>query len=172
MISKTDLRKEILNKRKALNHQLKSSLICENIKKEKAYKNAKNIFAYYPKTYEIDITSLFKDESKNWFLPKVENENLIFIRYSYGDKLEEGYFKVMVPKGDKINLIPDLIIVPAVAVDKRNYRLGYGKGYYDRFLAIDMFCGVQTLTPIFKELIVDEIPIENHDKKIDIIVTS
>ncbi|MBQ7450370.1 5-formyltetrahydrofolate cyclo-ligase, partial [bacterium] len=62
------------------------------------------------------------------------------------------------------------IIVPALSVDKNHYRLGYGKGYYDRFLN-NFSVLPKTLTPIFSELIIEKLPRESHDKKIDIIIT-
>ena len=168
MISKTELRKQLLNKRKTLNTKVLSDLICKKIIDLKQYKTAKNIFAYYPKTYEVDISPLFEDTEKNWFLPKVIGENMEFIKYNLGDNLVKSEFGVFEPIGEKTIVKPDLIIVPALSADKKGYRLGYGKGYYDRFLA-NQNC--KTVSPVFADLMVDELPIEKYDKKIDIIVS-
>ena len=171
MISKTDLRKQLLEKRKTLNTKKLSELICKKIINYEAYKISKNIFAYYPKEFEVDITPLFEDKSKKWFLPKVNGENLYFFEYKSGDELKTGEFGVKEPvNNEKTNIIPDLIIVPALGVDKNNYRIGYGKGFYDRFLnSFEQTCP-KTLSPIFKTLLIEKLPIEINDKKIDLII--
>ena len=168
MISKSDLRKQLLEKRKTLNTEGLSNLICEKIKNLKEYKTAKNIFAYYPKPYEVDISHLFEDTKKNWYLPRVKGDNIEFIGFHIGDKLIKSEFGVFEPIGEKTSIIPDLIIVPAISADKKRYRLGYGKGFYDRFLAHQ---NCPTVSPVFADLLSDELPAENHDKKIDIIVS-
>lgn len=171
MISKIDLRKKLIKKRKTLNTKILSNLVCEKIMTQKEYIEAKFIFAYYPKSFEIDITPLFKDENKKWFLPKTDGEDLKFYEYKFGDELIKGDFGVYEPVIDtETTIIPDLIIVPALSVDKNNYRLGYGKGYYDRFLN-SFYSPPKTLTPIFSELIVEKLPTEPHDRKIDIVIT-
>ena len=174
MISKIDLRKIFIQKRKTLETKILSDLICEKIKAQKVYKEAKTIFAYYPKAFEVDITPLFKDENKKWFLPKTAENDLVFYEYKFGDELIKGDFGVYEPKsGMNSEIIPDLIIVPALSVDKNNYRLGYGKGCYDRFLEKLFEKGKYppTLVPIFSDLIIENLPTEPHDKKIDIVVT-
>lgn len=173
MISKIDLRKNLIQKRKTLETKVLSDLICKKIEGLNLYQSAKNIFAYYPKSFEVDVTPLFEDESKKWFLPKVKGENLIFCEYKFGNELVEGEFGVYEPTGMMTDIVPDLIIVPALSVDKNNYRLGYGKGYYDRFLNKLFEKGEcpPTLVPIFSDLIVENLPKEPHDKKIDIVVT-
>lgn len=167
MISKSELRKQLLKKRKTLNTKVLSNLICEKIKNLKEYKTAKNIFAYYPKPYEADISPLFEDKNKNWFLPRVKGDNIEFIGFHIKDNLIKSEFGVFEPIGEKTSIIPDLIIVPALSADKKGYRLGYGKGFYDRFLA-HQTC--PTVSPVFADLLIDELPTEKHDKKIDIIV--
>ena len=171
MISKSELRKILIEKRKTIDTDGLSKIICEKIKDLEIYKNSKNIFAYYPLPYEVDIKSLFEDKTKNWYLPKVSNENMEFYEYKIGDTLKKGAFEVLEPSIDKIcNKNPDLIIVPALSVDKAGYRLGYGKGYYDRFIS-NLKCHVPTLVPIFSELLIDVLPKEKHDKNVDIVLT-
>ena len=78
MINKSELRKILIEKRKTVKTDRLSKIICEKIRKCELYKNARNIFAYYPLPYEVDIKLLFEDKTKNWFLPKVNGENLEF----------------------------------------------------------------------------------------------
>lgn len=65
--------------------------------------------------------------------------------------------------------ILDLIFVPALLVDKKGYRLGYGGGFYDRFLK--QYPNIKTIVPIEKELMIDKLPHENFDIKISQIIT-
>ena len=65
--------------------------------------------------------------------------------------------------------ILDVIIVPALAADKNNNRLGYGKGFYDRF--ISKYSKIHTITAIPKELLFDKLPVNNFDMKIDTVIT-
>ena len=171
MISKSELRKKLIEKRKTIDTDSLSEAICEKIKALEVYKNSINIFAYYPLPYEVDIKSLFEDKTKNWYLPKVNGENMEFYEYKIDDTLKKGAFGVLEPSLDKIcNKNPDLIIVPALSVDKAGYRLGYGKGYYDRYLN-KFKSQIKTLCPIFSDLLIDVLPKENHDKNVDIVLT-
>ena len=171
MISKSELRKQLLDKRKTLNIEKLSALLCEKIIETKEYKIAKNIFAYYPKEYEVDISSLFNDKEKNWFLPKVVGKEMEFIKYNVGERLIKSEFGVFEPEGEKTSLIPDLIIVPALSADKNGYRLGYGRGFYDRFLSNADFNNVTTMSPVFFDLIVEKLPVEIHDIRISKVIS-
>ncbi len=63
--------KELRASLTSLNIEEISFLICENIKKQDFYKKAKNILGFYPFNSEIDLTELYKDSSKNWYLPSI-----------------------------------------------------------------------------------------------------
>ncbi|MBR2526366.1 5-formyltetrahydrofolate cyclo-ligase, partial [bacterium] len=86
-----------------------------------------------------------------------------------GDTLNESPFKTKEPQTKPENPdIIDLIILPALAADKNNFRLGYGKGYYDRLLSKTT---AKTILPIAKELVFENLPVESHDKQVDIVIT-
>ena len=88
-----------------------------------------------------------------------------------GDELEISEFNIKEPCSLPVNpLCLDLVIVPALAVDKNNYRLGYGGGFYDRFLA--KYPGLTTVVAIAKELVFDKIPVQNFDVKFDFLITT
>ena len=158
--------------------EVRNSLDMEKISLELArklsitdeYKNAENIMLFYPKENEVNLLSLLQDKSKNFYLPKIEEENLLCCPFSDGDNLCLSCFNTQEPLTEacKKDLI-DLVIVPALACDKNNYRLGYGGGFYDKFLkdikAVKIVC-------IPKELIIETIYPENFDIKMNKIITA
>lgn len=168
MNNKIDLRIKAKNIRKNLEIKSISSIIVEKIRNNKHYKSAKNILLFYPLQEEIDLLELLNDD-KNFYLPKISGENLLICPYCSGDQLECSKFKTQEPCTNPINIEKiDLIFVPALMVDKNNYRLGYGGGFYDRLLKV---CNAFTIVPIAKELVIPTLPIEAHDKKTNLVIT-
>lgn len=136
-MNKADLRKKVREKRQELSEDFvlkKSNIICEKVKK--LFPDPDNVvFAYFPINNEVDTTLLF-NYYRNVFLPKTVGNKMIFYRYE--GKLKKGKFGVSEPhrtSESSENVVPDLIIAPGVAFDKSKNRVGYGKGYYDSFLA-------------------------------------
>ncbi len=143
--------------------QLLSKLIETN-----EYKQAKNIMIFYPMKNEVNLLELLKDSSKTFFLPKIDGKNLLCCEYKNGDELCESCFKTLEPKTEGVNKNQiDLVIVPALCCDKSNYRLGYGGGFYDRFL--EDFKG-KTVVCLPKELVVENIYPEEFDIPVDLVV--
>ncbi len=167
MLNKADLRIKAKNIRKILDVKLISKIACEKISNLKEFQQAKNVMIFYPLEFEINLLSLIS-EDKNFYLPRINGENLEVCTYQKGDTLNLSKFKTQEPltKAISPNTL-DLIIVPALMVDKNNYRLGYGKGFYDRLISQT---SAKTVLPIAKELLVENLPTEPHDKKIDIVI--
>lgn len=172
MKNKTDFRNYAKDKRKLLNIEMISNIICEKIKKTKIFYSSKNIMIFYPLKYEINLLSLLENDDKNFFLPKMtEDKNLDCCPYKKEDKLEKVSFNVYEPSTIPIDKnILDLIILPALCVDKYKNRLGYGAGFYDRFLE-NISHKTKTLVAIEDEFVFDNIPTEDFDKKVDFIIT-
>lgn len=167
---KHQLRKWAKDNRKLLNIEELSLIFVQKILETNEYKSAKNIMIYYPLKYEINLLKLLEDKTKIFFLPKIEGENLLCCSYKDGEELCESCFKTKEPLSEPSNKsILDLIIVPALAVDKDNYRLGYGGGFYDRFLK-----GVNStkITCLPKKFVLDTVYPEDHDIKLDKIITA
>lgn len=167
MLNKADLRIKAKNIRKILDVKLISKIACEKISNLKEFQQAKNVMIFYPLEFEINLLSLIS-EDKNFYLPRINGENLEVCPYQKGDTLNLSKFKTQEPltKAISPNTL-DLIIVPALMVDKNNYRLGYGKGFYDRLISQT---SAKTVLLIAKELLVENLPTEPHDKKIDIVI--
>ena len=169
-MNKKELRKSNINLRKTLDKISASNKIRNKILKFEPFLHAKNVLIYYPLKYEIDLLELTEVKGKNYYLPKVFEENLIICPYSCN--LQKSSFGVMEPcegKLDDISLI-DIAFIPCVAIDKDLNRLGYGKGYYDRLFSNPNFRGLK-IAVIYKELLVETIQTEVFDKKVDFVIT-
>lgn len=170
---KIDLRANAKQIRRNLDMEKISILLVENLKQNSYYKNAKNVMIFYPTKYEVNLLSLL-DDSKKFYLPKVKDKDLLVCPYQKGDKLEKSYFNILEPVSAPVNPeVLDLIVVPALMVDSNGYRLGYGGGFYDRFLSLLMekSKNFKTVCAIPKELLVKYLPKEKFDISIDIIIS-
>lgn len=163
MDNKTDLRVTAKSIRKTLDIARLSDNAVNQIRQIKLYQNAQNVLIFHPMQYEISVLGLLKD-TKNFYLPKVCGNELLVCPYS--DKLEKSEFNVCEPCSNPVNAdIIELAIVPALMADKDGYRLGYGGGFYDRFLSANPH--IKTIVPIAKELYVEKLPRDEFDVKID-----
>ena len=141
------------------------------------YKKKITIAGYYPSNYEVDILKFLEESSKKKFkitLPVIKSsKSMCFKLWAFKEPLYVSNFGILEPKNSKIEIIPDLILVPLVAFDKQLNRIGYGKGYYDRSL--------RKLKKIKKNAIsvgiaysfqkCRYIPADEHDFKLDYIFT-
>ena len=168
MENKTDLRLRAKSIRKTLDIPDISIKIASKIRELQQYKHAKNVMLYYPMKYELNLLPLLEDD-KNFYLPAVYGENLLVCPYKNGDSLKTSVFGTKEPSTEPVlPEILDLVIVPALAADKNNFRLGYGGGFYDRFLARNK---IYSIAPVPAELFINHIPAEKFDIPVDIVVT-
>ena len=174
-IEKAALRKYLLEKRDATSAELRdiaSERIHENLKKNSSFIDAKNIACYSPIGSEVnthDIMLNILEQGKNLLLPRIIDDNIQFYIVTNLEKLEKGSFEIMEPKDscEKAKKI-DCVLIPTVGASKLGVRLGYGHGYYDRFLSsIDAV----KISLTYSKQIVKSIPSDSHDIKIDWIVT-
>ena len=165
---KKQLRKSAKGIRKSLDISTKSKVLTNLIRQNKIYQNSQNIMLYYPTKYEMNFLDLLND-NKNFYFPRVKGEELLVCPYKRGEKIEISNLGICEPCSTPVTpIILDLIIVPALMVDKNGYRLGYGGGFYDRFLKT---LKAKTICAIPKELLVEELPVEEFDLPMDIIIT-
>ncbi len=172
MQNKDDLRKSAKTLRKSLDMKKISEEILQIFCASDYYKNAKNIAMYYPYGTEVDLRKLFLDGSKNFYLPKTDNEGTVtFHKYAGERELVKGFGGILEPQGEEINPeILDLMILPCLMADKKGFRLGYGKGCYDRFLSKHkLVCNKIICIP--ESLLAEKLPTEEWDINADIIIT-
>ena len=142
----------------------------------KYYKlKVKTIGAYYPINYEVDCLSIFKKFlEKNYLisLPVISISNQMnFFNWSLDTYLKVNNMGIPEPLSKKI-VYPDLILVPLVGFDKNNFRLGYGGGYYDRYIEkVSKFKKFKTIGLSFSFQKIQKLPLNKFDKKLDFIIT-
>ena len=166
---KKSLRKWAKEVRSKLDMEALSKILAKKLKQTEEYKKSKNIMIFYPLESEVNLLSLLEDKSKTFYLPKIDGDNLLCCKYDRDTELCESCFGTKEPAETNINT-PDLIIVPALAVDKNNYRLGYGKGFYDRFLK-KFRHQITTVVCIPKQLITETIFPNEYDIPVNHIIT-
>ncbi|MBN2222832.1 MAG: 5-formyltetrahydrofolate cyclo-ligase [Vallitaleaceae bacterium] len=144
-LTKRQIRQILLEKRNALeDKEVKenSQYIIEQIIVSKEYQACKQLFLYSPKGNEIDVSKLFSialKDNKTIAFPKVmSKEEIAFYRVSSLDDLQEGTFGVYEPNTQE-GLVgcsrETLMIIPGIAFDQQGNRIGFGAGYYDRYLS-------------------------------------
>jgi len=175
-VSKNILRKKILVYRKN-NYRivnLKYSLLKNIFKKFNLLKN-KKIGAYFPINYEIDCLEILKQLEKSGHkisLPITKKGNKMdFFEWSFKEPLLIGKIGIPEPYSKK-KVYPEILLVPLVAFNKYKSRLGYGGGYYDRYIQkIKNIKKILTIGVAFSFQEVRKLPINEHDKKLDYIFT-
>jgi len=131
-------------------------------------RNPDIIGIYLALASEADISSLLiRFPDAKFAAPKIENDRISFVRYYLTSPLQKNneYSQFSEPKSDEI-VYPDLIFVPSVALDLRGYRLGRGKGHYDKYFADNDAYKVGISTNLL-----EYIPDEPHDKKMDAVIS-
>lgn len=178
-MDKTKLRKELLEKRKNIPKEEKliyDKAISKQIIESDYFKNANQVLVFSSTEEEFDtrfIVERCRLEYKRVFYPLCldKDGNMKFLKADSVGDLKIGMYNILEPKADCKEYKPkenDIIILPCLSVDKNGYRIGYGKGYYDRFLKD--FNGV-SICPCYDEMLTDTLPIDEHDIKINVLVT-
>lgn len=149
-----------------------SRQIQRNLKKIDIYREAKTIAGYYSIGSEVRTGRIIQDiltDGKTFALPRVEGKELVFCNVKGFEDLEKGEFGIMEPKQNcpKIDDF-DVVLIPAIGMTEEGQRLGYGMGYYDRFLSKTRTVAI-ALT--YSKLIVKNIPKSDGDVTIQWIVS-
>lgn len=178
-MDKTSFRKKLIQKRKNIDKEKKSifdreisrKIICSDF-----FEKAERVLVFASTDDEFDTRYIIERCRllyKRVYYPLcLDREgNMKFMKTDSAGDLQNGMYGIPEPKPYCREYVPmpnDIIIVPCLSVDKNGYRIGYGKGYYDRFLK--NFNGT-SICPCYDELLADELPSDENDIKINIIIT-
>ena len=149
-----------------------SKQIHKKLRGNQIFRNAKKIGAYYPIGSEVltqDIMQEILSSGKELFLPKVVGDEIEFRKITDFSCLEKGNFDIMEPNDDcPVENDLDLILVPTIGISEEGVRLGYGQGFFDKFLVKHK---IQTIALVYEKQVIKKIPREDHDIPMDWILT-
>ena len=177
--SKSLLRKELLKIRNSMNETdwlQKSIQIANRLRSLNLFVKASVIHCYISMNQRKEVNThplieeLLSGEKKVLVpITDFEKVQLTTVELNSLDELTENKWGVLEPKSQVITkLVPDVVIIPLLAADMEFNRLGYGKGFYDRFLKDQKFTKIGL---VFEDFLLKEIPVEAFDEKLDILVT-
>ena len=175
-MSKKNLRKKLINLRKInfSDQDISFNLFKKILNKNNIKKNH-NIGGYYPINSEIGTLKILEKLENDKFkisLPVTKKNNIMdFYEWSFKKSLNVSNLGIPVPYSVK-KVFPDVLMVPIVGFDKGNFRLGYGGGFYDRYISkVLKLKKVLTIGFAFSFQEIKRVPIEKFDQKLDYILT-
>lgn len=180
--SKTCLRKQVLKRRAHLTDEERSlgdTRLTETVTTHPQYVAAETVLLFAGYGSEVDTTGIIQDawkKGKRVFLPKVAEGSveptLVFYQVDHIEELHCGYRGIPEPVGDTREYVlaehrvdKTFVLLPGVAFDKNGNRMGYGMGFYDRFLAKHPALVPQTLAIGFACQMVEQVPVDKYDIK-------
>ena len=175
-MSKKILRKKLINiRRNNFLDQTISYVRFKKILKKYNYNKNINIGGYYPVNSEIsclDVLEILEKRNFKISLPITKkNNNMDFYEWSFQDSLRVSQQGIPEPNTKK-KVIPDVLIVPLVGFDRYKFRLGYGGGFYDRYISkILKLKKILTIGFAFSFQEISKIPINKFDQKLNFILT-
>lgn len=176
------IRQAVLEKRGCLTPleaAQKSEAICRAVVATRAFVSARFIMAYIDARNEVQTEGIIRQawaEGKRVAVPVCmpQTHTLLVSELTSFGELRDGFYGIKEPMEEYVRPTSseqlDLIIVPAVAYDRRGYRIGYGGGYYDRFLS-SLDKDIVTIGIAFDIQIVGEVPVQPFDIPVDMVIT-
>ncbi len=171
-MNRDELRYKYKIKRKYFQHSVREvadGAILQNVCA--LFAHSHTFFVYYSFGSEADTRAIIRallSEGKRVLLPRVEGDAIVPVEYRAGEELSKGRFGVSEPQGKAFVGEADVILIPLLAVNSRGYRLGYGGGYYDRYLkntaAVKAGIG-------YDFQLTDEFTEEEWDEPLDVLIT-
>lgn len=180
LTTKQQLRDAFISRRDALSSELRAEQdrqIKDRFKQLHEYEDAEVVFCYVSIDSEVDTRELISEmlqEGKLVCAPRCTGKGEMHaLEINSVDDLKSGVMGIPAPRADALRITPediDLIVVPGLSCTREGYRLGYGGGYYDRYLAkAEKAHKVMLCRDSF---VSDALPVESHDTPVDIIVSN
>lgn len=175
---KKEIRAEVKKRRREASAEQirkKSDAICEQFLTLSEYKEAKIVFAYMDCKNEVQTKKVIEQcwaDGKVVAVPKVFGEIMKYYAITSYEDLENGYFGIQEPKHEQLKEViceDGLMILPGVAFDENRHRVGYGGGFYDRYL--EAHPNMKKIAFAFEFQMFEEVPFEKFDIQPDKIIT-
>ena len=176
-MTKREIRSQILAERRRippLMLEQRSGIIRKKLMKEPVWKNAGSIFCYVSLADEVATIPLIQAawaEGKKVAVPRCEGRDMVFITLTSFDCLAPGIHGIPEPVGGTTEENDAaLIIMPGVAFDVNRHRVGYGGGFYDRYL--EQHTGHKTLALCYDFQMYDHLDVDAHDIPVDYVLSA
>ena len=177
-MNKAQLRLCSLNKRESLDSEyirVSGISICNSLTDSLIYRQADLILCYVPMKSEVNTLPLIINAlaiGKTVAVPYCRSKEMTFRVISSLDDLTQGTFGTLtaVDSCETVRVFENcLCIVPALTCDRECNRIGYGGGYYDRFLSVNN--NIRTVCLCYEKCILESVPVNKHDIKVDTVLT-
>ena len=175
-MDKTSLRKQIREKKRAMTPEeieAASQKLCQLFLASELYRRAKTVYGYLPYNQEVRTVPMLEQalaDGKRIAVPKVYGDEMKFIYLTDLRQVETGYAGIPEPVED--GPVADdptaLVLMPGLAFDNEGHRIGYGGGFYDRFLAAEPTH--PTLALCYEFQMVQQLPVEEFDIPVDVVL--
>ena len=175
-MDKTELRIAIRQRKRAMTEEeivAKSQALAELFYASEAYKNANTIYGYLPYNQEVRTVPMLERamaDGKRVAVPKCYGNEMRFLYMEDLSKVEKGYAGIPEPIADE-PVAEDktaLVLMPGLAFDPKGNRMGYGGGFYDKFLATEP--GHPTLALCYDFQMLPHLKTEEHDIPVDVVL--
>ena len=175
-MDKKELRRQIREQKRAMTTaqiEEKSRGLTDLFLRTEQYQNAKTVYGYLPYNQEVRTVALLEQamaDGKKVAVPKVYGDEMRFIYITDFSHIATGYAGIPEPIADEpvANDPTALVLMPGFAFTKDGSRIGYGGGYYDKFLAAEP--GHPTVALCYDFQIVEELPLEEFDIPVDLVL--
>ena len=175
-MDKKELRRTIRERKRAMTEEeivSRSEKLGELFIQSEAYKNAKTIYGYLPYNQEVRTVPMLEQalkDGKKVAVPKVYGDEMKFLYLDDLTKVSKGYAGIPEPIAD--GPVADdetaLVLMPGLAFDPQGHRIGYGGGFYDKFLAAEP--NHPTLALCYEFQLLPELDTEEHDIPVDTVL--
>lgn len=171
-MTKTELRQNMIQLRSSMTVDQvtkKSNHIINQIRVDQDYIQASTVALFYPMKKEVNLLGLL-DDRKTFLFPRVEKDGMHFYSYHPQMNFIQSAFGVLEPDGKTNEYTKDIdyMLTPALAISNDLYRVGYGKGYYDRFLS--QYRPKKVVGVIYDFQEVNMFDVNSHDQKLDDVI--
>lgn len=175
-MDKTELRREIRARKRAMTEaeiEERSARLARLFFASGAYQNAKTIYGYLPYNQEVRTVPMLEralKDGKKVAVPKVYGDEMKFLYLDDLNAVAKGYAGIPEPIADEPVAHDEtaLVLMPGLAFDPQGHRIGYGGGFYDKFLAAEP--NHPTLALCYEFQMLPKLDVEDHDIPVDTVL--
>lgn len=175
-MDKTELRREIRARKRAMTEEeieTRSAKLAQLFFASEAYQNAKTIYGYLPYNQEVRTVPMLEralKDGKKVAVPKVYGDEMKFLYLDDLNAVAKGYAGIPEPIADEPVAQDEtaLVLMPGLAFDPQGHRIGYGGGFYDKFLAAEPHH--PTLALCYEFQMLPKLDVEDHDIPVDTVL--